>query len=376
VGGARGAVAVMSETADALEVIGMLGYSADMRERYRHLSLASAFPLTDAAREGRALYFSDTEARTTRYPHLRALMEENGTGAMASIPLLVGGRAIGVIGINWRDDHHFAPEETLFLESLAHQCAQSLERARLYEDERHARTEAEAANRAKSDFLAAMSHELRTPLNGIAGYVDLLEMGVRGEVTPPQRADLERIRANAQHLTVLIDDVLSFARLEAGKLEVDYVAVPVDETLRAVHPLVLPQLQTQGVRFTYEPCPPELCAMGDAERIVQICVNLLTNAAKATSAGGEVRLSCREQTDHVLVQVQDTGSGIPAEKIEAIFSPFTQLGRSLKAPRAGAGLGLSIARGLALAMGGTLTVESTVGVGSTFTLSLRRAGRA
>jgi signal transduction histidine kinase len=126
----------------------------------------------------------------------------------------------------------------------------------------------------------------------------------------------------------------------------------------------------------YEPCPPELCAMGDAERIVQICVNLLTNAAKATSAGGEVRLSCREQTDHVLVQVQDTGSGIPAEKIEAIFSPFTQLGRSLKAPRAGAGLGLSIARGLALAMGGTLTVESTVGVGSTFTLSLRRAGRA
>jgi PAS domain S-box-containing protein len=375
VGGARGAVAVMSEAGDALDVIGTLGYSDAARDQYRHLPLDAAFPLTDAAREGRALFFSDAGVRATRYPHLRSLVEENGGGAMASIPLLVGGRAIGVIGINWSDDHHFAPEETLFLEALGHQCAQSLERARLYEDEKRARTEAEAANRAKSDFLAAMSHELRTPLNGIAGYVDLLEMGVRGEVTPPQRADLARIRANAQHLTVLIDDVLSFARLEAGKLEVDYVAVPMDETLRAVHPLVLPQLETQGVRFSYDPCPPELCAMGDAERIVQICVNLLTNAAKATSAGGEVRLSCREQTDHVLVLVQDTGTGIPPEKIDAIFSPFTQLGRSLKAPRAGAGLGLSIARGLALAMGGSLTVESTVGVGSTFTLSLRRAGR-
>jgi len=280
-----------------------------------------------------------------------------------------------VIGINWSEDHPFAPEETLFLESLAHQCAQSLERARLYADEQHARAEAEAANRAKSDFLAAMSHELRTPLNGIAGYVDLLEMGVRGEITPAQRADLDRIRANAHHLTILIDDVLSFARLEAGKLEVDHVAVPVDETLRAVHPLVLPQMETQGVRFAYEPCPPDLCAMGDAERIVQICVNLLTNAAKATPAAGEVRLSCHAHADRVLVLVQDTGSGIPPEKIEAIFSPFTQLGRSLKTPRAGAGLGLSISRGLALAMGGSLTVESIVGVGSTFTLSLRRAGR-
>jgi signal transduction histidine kinase len=129
---------------------------------------------------------------------------------------------------------------------------------------------------------------------------------------------------------------------------------------------------TKGLRFVHQPADPALSARGDRDRIVQICVNLLTNAIKATPSGGSVTLSAIGDDEHVRIRVADSGVGIPSDKLDAIFSPFTQLGRSLSNPRAGAGLGLSISRGLAVAMGGSLTVESTEGRGSTFTLTLRR----
>jgi signal transduction histidine kinase len=198
-------------------------------------------------------------------------------------------------------------------------------------------------------------------------------MGIRGPVTDEQRADLERIRRNQRHLLALIEDVLSFARVEAGRLEVERVPVPVEETLQSLEALVHPQMASQGLAFAHRPCDPALVAIGDRERIVQVCVNLLTNAVKATPRGGSVTLWCEADEGTVRVRVRDTGVGIPADKLEAIFSPFTQLGRTLNNPRAGAGLGLSISRGLAEAMGGSLTVESVEGEGSTFTLALRRA---
>ena len=373
VSGVRGSVALISNDGRSLDVIAMMGYSEQMRERYRRMSMDSHFPLTDAVRERKPLLFRNAAVRIASYPHHDDLLAENGAGAMATIPMLAGDRVLGVIGINWNDDHEFPADETTFLESLAQQCAQAIERARLYQEEKRARREAEEANRAKSDFLAAMSHELRTPLNGIAGYVDLLTLGIRGPLNAEQVADLERIRFNQRHLTSLIEDVLAFARIEAGRLEVERVPVPMDATLRSTYPMVMPQMHAKGVRFIYDGCPRDLVAWGDAERIMQICVNLLSNAAKATPARGEVRLSCIVEGDRVLVRVADTGSGIPRDKLEAIFSPFTQLGRSLKTPRAGAGLGLSISRGLAEAMGGSLRVESHVGTGSTFTLALLRA---
>jgi PAS domain S-box-containing protein len=372
VGGVRGLVALVSRERTALDVIATVGYAETVEARKRRVAMESAFPLADAVRERKSLLFPNTPTQTGQYPLLDDPRAESRTGATASIPLLAAGTVIGAVGINWNEEHEFTADETAFLESIAHQCAQATERARLYQEEQRARREAEEANRAKSDFLAAMSHELRTPLNAIAGYVDLLTLGIRGPLNDEQSADLERIRFNQRHLTSLIEDVLAFARIEAGRLEVERVAVPLDATLRTAYPMVMPQMHARGVRFVYDGCPRNVIVQGDAERIVQICVNLLSNAAKATSARGEVRLSCALDKDRVLVRVSDTGTGIPRDKLEAIFSPFTQLGRSLKTPRAGAGLGLSISRGLAEAMGGSLEAASHLGTGSTFTLTLLR----
>jgi signal transduction histidine kinase len=292
---------------------------------------------------------------------------------MAAHPHRRHGAIIGARRFHWGEVRDpFSHEDNPVLDVLAQQCGQALERARLYEEERRARAEAEAANRAKGDFLAAMSHELRTPLNGIGGYVDLLDMGLRGPITEAQRADLDRIRRNQQHLLLLIEDVLSFARVEAGHLEVEDGPVAIDETLRSLEAMIFPQVALKRVRFLYESCDPSLRARGDRDRIVQIGANLLANAIKATPAGGSIVLSAAADDEHVRIRVADTGVGIPADKLDAIFSPFTQLGRSLNNPRAGAGLGLSISRGLASAMGGSLTVESTEGKGSAFTLTLRR----
>jgi PAS domain S-box-containing protein len=372
-GATRFALALLDADRNALEVVGAAGYSPALLERYRFVPIETAFPLCDAVRDGAPIFLPSAAARAERYPHLADLRGENGTGSMAAIPLRGNGAIIGALGFNWSGDRDaFSLEDIAFLDVLAQQCGQALERARLYEEERRARAEAEAANRAKGDFLAAMSHELRTPLNGIGGYVDLLDMGLRGPITDAQRADLDRIRRNQQHLLLLIEDVLSFARVEAGHLEVEDGPVAIDETLRSLEAMIFPQVALKRVRFLYESCGPELRARGDRDRIVQIGANLLANAIKATPAGGSIVLSAVADDEHVRIRVADTGVGIPADKLDAIFSPFTQLGRSLNNPRAGAGLGLSISRGLASAMGGSLTVESTEGKGSAFTLTLRR----
>ena len=248
------------------------------------------------------------------------------------------------------------------------------ERERLLGDAQAARAEAEAANRAKAEFLASMSHELRTPLNAIGGYVELLDMGIHGPLRDPQRAAIGRITANQRHLLALINDILSFARLEAGRMEFDLGPLPVAEMLSSVESLVAPQAEARGVAYTVETCAPaELAMQGDAERVRQILLNLVGNAIKFTPAGGWVILSCHADGEWVYARVRDNGPGIPPEEQERIFDPFQQVGRRLNQPREGVGLGLAISRDLARGMAGDLTVCSTPGEGSTFILRLPRA---
>jgi PAS domain S-box-containing protein len=237
----------------------------------------------------------------------------------------------------------------------------------------HEATEAAtAANKAKSDFLAAMSHETRQPINATLSFVELFAMGMYGEVNDEQREALARIRRNQEQLLSVITDILSFARLEAGRFELNCVPVRATDILRDLPPLVEPQVKAKGIRFETACASNDLVALGDREKILQILTNLVTNALRATPKDGSITTRCSADDGWVQFEVEDTGVGIPPDKIDDIFAPFVQLGRALNKPRDGVGLGLAISRDFAEAMGGSLTAVSTLGEGSTFTLRLRR----
>jgi two-component system, sensor histidine kinase and response regulator len=240
-------------------------------------------------------------------------------------------------------------------------------------DAERARADAERANKAKSEFLAVMSHELRTPLNAIAGYAGLIADGVNGPVTDAQKKSLVRIQRNQELLLSLINDVLNFAKLEAGRVTVELSDVAVEQVLAGADELIRPQLEAKQISYSYRGGSAAVRARADAERMTQIVLNLLSNAVKFTPNGGSITLEWEATQNEVLVRVRDTGIGIPRDKMATIFEPFMQIASGHSATREGVGLGLAISRDLARLMGGELTVESEVGAGSVFTLRLARS---
>jgi signal transduction histidine kinase len=218
-----------------------------------------------------------------------------------------------------------------------------------------------------------MSHELRTPLNAIGGYADLLLAGVGGELTAQQRQYVDRLHAGQRHLLGVINDILNFSRIEAGQLEYDIERIRLQDSIDAVLPLIEPQARARRIELTNR-SSTDATVLGDGPKVEQILINLLSNAVKFTDQGGTISLRSGVDGDQGWVAVRDTGVGIPAEKLGAIFQPFVQVGRSLSSQHEGTGLGLAISSDLAHGMGGELSVESTVGVGSEFTLKLPLAG--
>jgi PAS domain S-box-containing protein len=233
-------------------------------------------------------------------------------------------------------------------------------------------SQAEEANQVKASFLAAMSHELRTPLNAIGGYTDLLLTGIGGDVSPRQRQYLERIRNSQQHLLAVINDILNFSRIEAGRLQLEIESVSLQDVVDAVVPMIEPQAAAKNLAVEQKSFDKAVVT-GDHAKIEQILVNLLSNAVKFTEPGGKIAIVCEQRGDCFELSVRDTGIGIPESEIDAIFQPFIQVGRSLTSKQEGTGLGLAISSDLAAAMGGELRVQSRVDEGSTFTLSLPKA---
>jgi len=273
----------------------------------------------------------------------------------------------------FQQERHFSDDERSFAMTLGRQCSLALERARLLESERAARSEADAANQVKTQFLATMSHELRTPLNAIGGYAELLELGIHGPVTDAQRDVLSRIQRSQHHLLSLINNVLNLVKLDTHHVRYDLSPVSLATILEFVAEATGPQIRAKHLRYDAGGCSRELAVHADPEKLRQILLNLLSNAIKFTDDGGAIAIACSADRSTVRIHVRDAGIGIAADQQEKIFEPFVQVDRRLNRPMEGTGLGLAISRELARGMGGELTVESRLGEGATFTLSLPRA---
>jgi PAS domain S-box-containing protein len=266
------------------------------------------------------------------------------------------------------------------LQSLTTELEQQLEEGQALQEEleqtnaelMEARRIAEEANQAKSQFLATMSHEVRTPLNAIAGYVDLLDMGLRGPLTDQQREDIARIRRSQETLHGLIEDVLGFAKLESGRIEFHYESVMLREFLNGLETFIAPRVAREAIAYRFEPDGSDVVVSMDYKKVEQIMLNLLSNAVKFTDEGG-ITLRCRVDRHSFTISVADTGRGIHESDMAAIFEPFVQGDRSLTRIAEGTGLGLAISRQLARGMGGDVTAESRLGAGSTFSLTLPRS---
>jgi PAS domain S-box-containing protein len=230
----------------------------------------------------------------------------------------------------------------------------------------------EEANKAKSQFLATMSHELRTPLNAISGYTELLKLGIRGPVTDAQVADLDRINRSQAHLLGIINDILQFAKLEVGQLQIHTENFSVDEALSIAEELVAPQLESRRLSYVYEHGDTSVSIRADRDRFEQIVLNLLSNAIKFTPEKGTVTVGWRVSGDNVVIEVADTGIGIEETQLERIFDPFVQVHSGTTRTSEGVGLGLAISRDMARQMGGDIAVRSKSREGSTFSLSLPR----
>jgi signal transduction histidine kinase len=232
-----------------------------------------------------------------------------------------------------------------------------------------AREIAEAASRAKTDFLAVMSHELRTPLNAIIGYGDLISDGVSGPVTDTQLRQLARIKASANHLVGLIGEILTLSRVDAGKEPPVVGRVDVARLLDEAGAMVAPAAAERSLDFRVDAPDGSLSIETDAGKVRQILVNLLANAVKFTDTGG-VEMSAVDAGDDVLFRVRDTGVGIAPQYVDRIFEDFWQVEQPTTRRATGPGLGLGISRRLALLLGGTVVVDSRFGEGSTFTLTI------
>ena len=368
-------VARLTNDRKHVEIVAADGLPDDVGNEWRRFPVDVPAPISDVAQSGVPIFLESRDQWAVRYPQMMQLVESVGHHANAVVPLVVEGRVFGVLGAAFDAPRTFGPDASALALAVAQQCAQALERARLFEAERHARTEAETANRAKGDFLAAMSHELRTPLNAIGGYAQLLEMELYGPVTDAQRETLGRIEVAHRYLLRLVNDVLNVERLQRGRLEYDLQPISLARVVAEVEALIRPQLRAKSLQYSAQ-IPPECIVRADGDKLAQVLLNLLSNAAKFTAAGGRVTLECIGRADRsedpgiVFLRVADTGVGIPREKLDAVFEPFVQVDTSLTGRVTGAGLGLAISRDLARGMGGDIRVRSTVGKGTAFTLSL------
>jgi PAS domain S-box-containing protein len=362
-------VALLNETGTELEVMQMVGGEAEHLDGWHRFSVNAPVPLAEAVRTGQPIWAEPSEVRAARYPHLAERYQQKRFNAWISIPLMVEGRAIGGMSFAFIEPQHLDEEQQAFILSLAQQCAQAITRTYLYEAERIARSEAEAANRIKDEFLAVLSHELRSPLNPILGWAKLLRSGKLDEQKTAHA--LLTIERNASLQTQLIGDLLDVSRILQGKLSLDIAPVDLAATIAAAMETVRLDAQAKTIQFhtaLNEAIGP---VAGDSARLQQIIWNLLSNAVKFTPEGGRVEVRLERVGTHAQITISDTGKGISPDFLPYVFDYFRQADSATTRKFGGLGLGLAIVRNLTELHGGTVTAQSLgEGQGATFAVRL------
>ncbi len=292
-----------------------------------------------------------------------ASARQSGDRSAAVAPLLIEDEVIGTLTvINSQQGGSFRPDDLNLVSMLAGQAAIAIQNAQLYEA-------AQEADHVKSAFLASMSHELRTPLNSIIGFTGIILQGLAGPLNPEQEKQLSMVRDSSHHLLDLINDVLDISKIEAGQLETICETFDMREAIAKVARTLTPMAERKGLGLVVEVSPPVGQISSDRRRVEQILINLVNNAIKFTDQG-EVRIECQISGNWMVTRVVDTGIGIKPDDIGKLFEPFRQIDAGLARQREGTGLGLSICRRLVEMLGGTVSVESEWGVGSTFAFTL------
>src|SRR5829696_2605250 len=364
-----GVLMLHDETLDALFPALGFGLSDEERDAIGpHKAGVGPFGL--ALSQRRRVVIRNASADPSTLP---VLARRLGFKAIEVLPLVGDDeQPIGALGLMFRQRRTAKPKQAHLVELTAALVVSALVQGRRRQAAESERAAAEATSRARVQLIAHMSHELRTPLQSIAGYIELLRMAAPEPLTPSQAFLLDRMLDGEQVLVHVVDDLITFSRLETGHLNYELSAVSVREVLRVTEAIVAPLAHARGVRLTVSECATDLQVDGDDAKVKQVLVNLATNAVKFTDPDGDVVLTCEVTHDDVFFNVCDTGAGIPPDQLRAIFEPYVQLATPLLDSSGGSGLGLAISREFATAMHGDLTVSSTEGIGSTFTLRLRR----
>lgn len=352
VGATAGEVAVLVDDGKMFESLYAEGEALTSGYRW---PVEQGYCAADAVQTRDAVFVSSFEEWQQRYPRSASIAADGGYISSATVPLLVEGRALGVVAFYFTAPVNFDEEYRALMVSVAQDCAQALDRARLYEAAQAARKEAEAANRLKDEFVSIVSHELRSPLNAILGWT---QMTMREGADPSlvTRA-LQSVHDNATRQARLIDELLDFSRVASGRIALVREPIDVRDLLRGVVEAVVPQAVAKGVALTMDSVPP-LRIDGDLRRLEQVFFNLLGNALKFTPAGGRIAVEVRGTDAGVQVSVTDTGCGIAPEFLPHVFERFRQGEGEASREHGGLGLGLSIAKQLVEAHGGTIRVES------------------
>ena len=356
---------------DSTEISRLVG---EMR-RHHPLTTETRHPARAVLATGESIFFPEITPEVLPLvvddrPDTLAIARRLNPTSCVFVALRARGRTLGVMSLSTSGPRRrFDDRDRVLIEELAQRVAMAVDNARLHDAERRARAEAEAANQAKSDFLAIMSHELRTPLTAVVGYTELLADEVVGPVNETQRDHLARVRSSSEHLLMLIEDILGFARIEAGREQVRIEDFGLAALLEQAAVIVRPLAEKKGVEFTLAGHGSRAVMRSDPQKVRQIIINLLANAVKFTSEG-HVRLAARVAGDRVEFEVSDTGPGIAMEYLERVFDAFWQVDQRITRKTGGTGLGLSVARQLARLLGGDVSVRSVIGQGSVFTVDL------